>query len=82
MICLQFRCVLHIPPIINFILVNRDLYTGILYLRGVTNLVKNDRGDLLADPHNILNYFCQLLNVQEAGDVRQSVIQTGEPSVP
>jgi hypothetical protein len=31
------------------------------------NLVKNENGDLLADPHNILNrwnnYFSQLLNV-------------------
>jgi hypothetical protein len=33
-----------------------------------TNLVKDERGDLLSVPQNILNrwknYFCQLLNVQ------------------
>jgi hypothetical protein len=33
-----------------------------------TNLVKDEKGDLLVDPHKIvnrwMNYFCQLLNVQ------------------
>jgi hypothetical protein len=37
-------------------------------------LVKDERGDLLADPQKILtrwkNYFCQLLNVQGAGGIR------------
>jgi hypothetical protein len=50
----------------------RDLYKGITeYKKGYqpkTNLVKDERGDLLADPYKILtrwnNYFCQLLNVQ------------------
>jgi hypothetical protein len=50
----------------------RDLYKGITeFKKGYqpkTNLVKDERGDLLADPHKILsrsrNYFCQLLNVQ------------------
>jgi hypothetical protein len=41
-----------------------------------TNLVRNEMGDLLADPHNILNrqknYFCQLLNMHRAGGVRQT----------
>jgi hypothetical protein len=39
-----------------------------------TNLVKDEKGDLLADPHKILNrwmkYFCQLLNVQRVGGIR------------
>jgi hypothetical protein len=39
------------------------------------NLVKDERGDLLGDPHKIvdrwMNYFCQLLNLQRVGDVRQ-----------
>jgi hypothetical protein len=47
----------------------RDLYRGINeFKKGYqpkTNLVKDDRGDLLADPHKISNsrknYFCQLL---------------------
>jgi hypothetical protein len=50
---------------------NRDLYRSITeFKKGYqpkTNLVKNERGDLLADLQKILtrwkNYFCQLLNV-------------------
>jgi hypothetical protein len=49
----------------------RDLYRGINeFKKGYqprTNLVKNERGDLLTDPHKIMvrlkNYFYQLLNV-------------------
>jgi hypothetical protein len=49
-----------------------DLYRGITeFKKGYepkTNLVKDERGDLLVDPQKILarwkNYFCQLLNVQ------------------
>jgi hypothetical protein len=45
-----------------------------------SNLVKDENGDLLADPYNILNrwknYFSQLLNVHRISDVRQIVIQT------
>jgi hypothetical protein len=56
-----------------------DLYRGIgEFKRGYqprSNLVKDENGDLLADPHNILNRwkncFSQLLNVH-----------TGEPLVP
>jgi hypothetical protein len=47
------------------------------------HLVKDDRGDLVADPHKILNrwknYFCELLNVHGAGGVRQSEMHTAEP---
>jgi hypothetical protein len=49
-------------------------------------LVKDERGDLLADPHKILNrwrnYFCQVLNVHGAGGVRQTEMHTAEPFVP
>jgi hypothetical protein len=49
-------------------------------------LVKDERGDLVADPHNISNrwknYFCQLLNVHGAGGVRQTVMHTAQPFVP
>jgi hypothetical protein len=53
----------------------RDLYFGITEFNGsyksITNLVKDENGDLLADPHKIMNrcmhYFCQLLNVQKWG---------------
>jgi hypothetical protein len=51
-----------------------------------TNLVKDDKGDMLADSHNILtsrkNYCCHLLNVHEVNDVRQTEIHTAEPLVP
>jgi hypothetical protein len=50
----------------------RDLYKGINeFKKGYkprTNLVKDEKGDLLVGPHKIvnrwMNYFCQLLNVQ------------------
>jgi hypothetical protein len=49
-----------------------------------TNLVKNEKCDLLGVPHKILNrwqnYFCQLLNFQEAGDDGQSEMHAAEPS--
>jgi hypothetical protein len=49
-------------------------------------LVKDERGDLVADPHKILNrwknYFCQLLNIHGAGGVRQTEMHTAEPFVP
>jgi len=49
----------------------RDLYRGINDLRKGyqprTIIVKDDKGELVADPHNIMarrrNYFSQLLNV-------------------
>jgi hypothetical protein len=68
----------------------RDLYREINELKKGyqprTNFVKNERDDLLADPHKILNrwknYFCRLLNVPGAGDVRQTEMHTAEPFVP
>jgi hypothetical protein len=68
----------------------RDLCRGITeFKKGCqpkTNLVKDERGDLLADPQNILtrwkNYFCQLLNVEGPGSMRQTEIHTAGPFVP
>jgi hypothetical protein len=68
----------------------RDLYRGINELKkgyqSRTNLLKDERGDLLADPHTILNrwknYFCQLLNIHVAGGVTQTEMHTAEPFVP
>jgi hypothetical protein len=68
----------------------RDLYRGLTeFKKGYqpkTNLVKDERGDLLADPQQILtrwkNYFCQLFNVQGAGGIRQTEIHTAEPFMP
>jgi hypothetical protein len=67
----------------------RDFYRGITeFKKGYqpkTNLVKDERGDVLADPQKILtrwkNYFCQLLNVQGLGSMRQTEIHTAEPFV-
>jgi hypothetical protein len=68
----------------------RDLYRGINEFKKDykprTNLVKDEKGDLLVDPHKILNrwknYFCQLFNVHGAGGVRQTEVHTAEPFVP
>jgi hypothetical protein len=68
----------------------RDTYRSITeFKKGYqpkTNLVKDERGDILVDPQKILtmwkNYFCQLLNVQGAGGIRQTEIYPAEPFVP
>jgi len=50
-----------------------------------TIIVKNDKGELVADPHSIMarwkNYFSQLLNVRDNNDVRQAEIHTLEQLV-
>jgi hypothetical protein len=68
----------------------RDLYRGISdFKRGYqprTNVVKDEKGDLVADAHSILarwrNHFFQLLNIQGLNDVRQTEVHTAEPLVP
>ena len=68
----------------------RDLYRGSNdFKKGYqprTTIVKDEKGDLVADPHSIMaswrNYFCQLLNVHEVNDIRQAEIHTVEPLVP
>ena len=66
------------------------MYTGISdfkkgFLPG-TNVVKDERGDLVTDCHSILArsriHFCQLLNVHGFNDVRPRKIHTAEPLVP
>ena len=51
-----------------------------------TIIVKDEKGELVADPHSIMakwrNYFSQQLNVHEDKDVRQAEIHTVEPLVP
>jgi hypothetical protein len=48
-----------------------------------TNVVKDEKGDLVADSHSILawwrNYFFQLLNIHGVNDVRQTEVHTAEP---
>jgi len=56
----------------------RDLYRGISDFKksyhARSNIMKDDKGDLVADSHSILarwrNYFSQLLNVHGVYDVR------------
>jgi len=60
----------------------RDLYRRISDFKKVlqprTNIVKDEKGDLVADPHSILgrwrNHFSQLLNKHGINDVRQTEI--------
>jgi hypothetical protein len=51
-----------------------------------TNVVKDEKGDLVADSHSILarwrNHFLKLLNIHAVNDVRQNEIHTAEPLVP
>ena len=60
----------------------RDLYKGIKNYHPTTNIVKDEKGDLLKDPHSILaswrNHFSQLLNVHGVNDIRQTEIHTAE----
>jgi hypothetical protein len=68
----------------------RDLYRGINEFkkgyRPRINIIKDENGNLLADPQNVLsrwkNFFNQVLNLHEVHDVRQMDIHTAEPLVP
>jgi hypothetical protein len=68
----------------------RDLYRGInefkKWYQPVINILKNENGDLLADPLSVLNrwknFFKQVLNVHGVHNARQKDIQTAEPLVP
>ena len=50
------------------------------------NIIKDEKGDLLADSHSIVarwrKYFSQLFNVNGVKDVGQAEIRTAEPLVP
>jgi len=68
----------------------RGLYRGISdFKTGYqprTNIVKDEKGDLVTGCHSILawwrNHFSQLLNIHGVNDVRQTEIHTAEPLVP
>jgi hypothetical protein len=51
-----------------------------------TNVVKDEKGDLVADSPSILarwrNHFSQLLDIHGVNDVRQIEVHTAEPLVP
>ena len=67
----------------------RGLYRGINDLEKVyqprTNIVIEEKGDLVADTHSILgrwrNYFSLLKNIHGANDVSQTELHTAEPLV-
>jgi hypothetical protein len=68
----------------------RDLYRGINeFKKGYQpriNIIKDENGNLLADPQNVLNgwknLFNQVLNVHGVHDVRQMDVHMTEPLVP
>jgi hypothetical protein len=68
----------------------RDLYRGINeFKKGYQpriNIIRDENGNLLADPQNVLNrwknFFNEVLNVHGVHDVRQVDIHTAEPLVP
>jgi hypothetical protein len=68
----------------------RDLYRGINeFKRGYQpriNVVKDEKGDQVADSHSILarwrNHVSQLLNIHGVNDVRQAKVHMAEPLVP
>ena len=51
-----------------------------------TDIVKDEKGDLVADSHSILarwrNYFSQLFNVHGVNEIGQAETHTAEPLVP
>jgi hypothetical protein len=68
----------------------RDFYRGINdFRKGYqprTIIVKDEKGDVVADSHNIMamwrNYFSQLLNVHGVEDDGEVEIHTAEPIEP
>jgi hypothetical protein len=66
------------------------LYRGINEFKNgyqpLINIIKNENGNLLTDPHSVLNgwknFFNQVLNVHGVHDVRQMDIHRAEPLVP
>jgi hypothetical protein len=68
----------------------RDLYRGINEFKKMyqprINIIKDENGNLIADPLNVLNrwknFFNQVLNIHGVHDVRQMDIRTAEPLVP
>ena len=63
-----------------------DLYRGINYVKKGyqprTGIVKDEKGDLVADSHSIMarwrNYFSQILNVHGDSEGRQAEIKTAD----
>ena len=68
----------------------RDLYRGTNDIKKGyqprCNIVNDEKGDLVADPHKIVarwrKYFSVIFNVRGVKEVRQAEIHTAEPLVP
>jgi len=68
----------------------RYLYRGISDFKKSyqprTNVVKDEKGDLVADSHSILvrwrNHFSQVLNIHGVNDIRHTELYTAAPIVP
>jgi len=68
----------------------KDFYRGISdFKKGYqpkTNIVKDEKGDMVTDSHSILarwrNHFSQLLNIHGVNDIRQTELHPAEPLVP
>ena len=77
-------------PTCHALYLRKDLYRGINdFKKGYQprcNIVKDEKGDLVADSHSIVarwrNYFSQLFNMHGVKDVGQAEIHTTEPLVP
>jgi len=74
----------------NKIKIIRYLYRGVSdFKKGYQtriNIVKDEKGDLVADSHIILarwrNHFSQVLNIHGVNDIRHTELHTAEPVVP
>jgi len=68
----------------------RDLYRGMNWFKkryqARTDIIKDEKGNLLTDSHSVLNrwknFFNKALNVHGVHDVRHMDIYTAEPLVP
>lgn len=64
----------------------QNIVTSLWCLGQAQNLVKDQKGEMPAYSHSILNrwksYFCQLWDVHGSSDVMQTEIHTLEPPVP
>lgn len=53
-------------------------------LRRIANLVEEEKDDICADSHSILNrwtnHFCRLLNIRVVNDAGQTALSTSESS--
>jgi hypothetical protein len=76
-----------LTDIVSAFQTNRTRTVDLVYWpRTNLRVVKDEKGDLLADSHSMLNrckiHLCQLLNIHGVNGVRQTAIHTVESLVP